>query len=351
MNLRKHFSARRIILLDFLLAVLAFMLIPHLGEWYARNIYPFPAYVFSLVASIVPFSLTEWIVVLAAVLFLALPFYNIHKGKRSLRHIAALQIELLLWMYVWFYIGWGINYSRDSFYSRADVVPANMDKSEFRSFLRTYTSQLNSTYVCFDDIDSDYVISQVKQIYCVVPDNYGLLKPADYQKPKRVSFNWLYSSVGVLGFMGPFACEGHLNSKLFPVQYPFVYAHELAHLLSVTSEAEANFWAYRVCIKSSDRRIRYSGYFGILPNVMRNARSLLSESEYNSWLKTVDSRILRQRVELQDFWSSQHSPLIAEVQDALFNALLKGNGISDGTKNYDQVLRMLISAEHSRYSF
>ena len=53
--------------------------------------------------------------------------------------------------------------------------------------------------------------------------------------------------VGVTGSMGPFFCEFTLNGDLLPANYPATYAHELAHLLGITSEAEANFYAYQVC--------------------------------------------------------------------------------------------------------
>ena len=53
-----------------------------------------------------------------------------------------------------------------------------------------------------------------------------------------------FSMVGVTGSMGPFFCEFTLNGDLLPPQYPATYAHELAHFLGITSEAEANFYAY-----------------------------------------------------------------------------------------------------------
>ena len=98
---------------------------------------------------------------------------------------------------------------------------------------------------------------EVKRIYRQVPGYFALTVPKDYQCPKQSLVNDLYSKVGVLGYMGPFFDESHLNHELLPVQYPFTYAHELSHLLGVSSEAEANFWAYQVCIRSADRYVRY----------------------------------------------------------------------------------------------
>ena len=80
--------------------------------------------------------------------------------------------------------------------------------------------------------------------------------------------------------MAPFFCEFTLNGDLLPHDYPATYAHELAHLLGITSEAEANFYAYQVCTRSSVPEIRFSGYYSVLGHVMGNARRLLPEEEY-----------------------------------------------------------------------
>ena len=53
---------------------------------------------------------------------------------------------------------------------------------------------------------------EIKEIYRQVPSMYGLALPQDYQHPKQVWFNPLYSGVGVLGYMGPFFAESQLNN-------------------------------------------------------------------------------------------------------------------------------------------
>ena len=50
----------------------------------------------------------------------------------------------------------------------------------------------------------------------------------------------LMSGVSVMGYIGPFFVEYNLNPQLLPVQYPATYAHEMAHVLGVSNEAEAN---------------------------------------------------------------------------------------------------------------
>ena len=92
------------------------------------------------------------------------------------------------------------------------------------------------------DVSQPDIEQKIKPVYAEVPDKYGLTRPESFQHPKQSFCNALYSGVGVLGYMGPFFDESHVNHELLPVQLPFTYAHELAHLLGVSSEAEANFW-------------------------------------------------------------------------------------------------------------
>lgn len=338
-------STRRLLLIACIVLELLVRYIPHWGEAYASNVYPALSAFLSWIASLVPFSLDEWIVVLTVVAMIAYPFYA--RRKTGWKAITLAELELVGWIYVWFYLGWGMNYYRDTLLTRAGVESSEVEKDVFCRFLSEYTDSLNATYTLTDSISKETIQTEVKTLYSDLPERYGLTRPRTYQRPKTVCFNWIYSSVGVLGYMGPFAAESQLNSQLQPVQYAFTYAHELAHLLSVSSEAEANYWAYTICRRSADRSTRYSAYFGILPNVMRNARNILSEQEYEQWTTTIDSHIITQRQQISAYWQSQFNPLLLSIQKTMFEALLKGNRIPSGHQNYDQVLNLIISLEYN----
>ena len=62
--------------------------------------------------------------------------------------------------------------------------------------------------------DPERMRQEIKEIYRQVPSMYGLALPQDYQHPKQVWFNPLYSGVGVLGYMGPFFAESQLNEEM-----------------------------------------------------------------------------------------------------------------------------------------
>lgn len=330
-----------------LFVLLAFVIISsvnvRVAEFYSMVIYPAVSYFLSSVSSVVPFSLDEWGILIMIIALLGLPFVMRLKYHKRWMSILSSETEIILWIYVWFYIGWGINYYRKSFYARMEVRPAIYDEKVFNDFIFHYRDSVNKYYCKIDTLNYAHVHKEIKSVYSSLSPSYGLAEPRSFQMPKELSFNSLYSGCGVLGFMGPFFSESHINGHVTPLEYPFTYAHELSHLLGISSEAEANFWAYQVCISSSDDEIKYSGYFGLFSYVLVNARRLLSEDDYKYWIATIRPEVKKQFDEKREYWSSLYSPMLGKIQSAIYEMYLKGNGISSGQKNYAEVIGLLLS--------
>ena len=312
------------------------------GEWYALHVYPAISLFLSRISSVFLFSFDECLVVCVGIVLLLFPIWRRRK-KEKWRLILLKECELLLWMYVWFYWGWGMTYFRADFFSRADVQPAVYDSACFKKFLYSYSDSLNKYYTAEPQASKKITERLIKDAYTQISVHYGLLSPRSFQHPKDPLFNTLYSRVGVLGFMGPFFSESHVNSELLPVEYPFTYAHELSHLLGVSSEAEANFWAYQVCIRCPYPYLRYSGYFGLLPYALVNARQLLEKSEFEAWIVTIRPEVFQNLRERNRYWDERYSRFLGSVQDKIYDFYLKKNKIVSGKKNYAEVISMVLS--------
>ena len=315
---------------------------PDCGEWYAREVYPLVSSLLSACVSRIPFSLEEWIVVIFLIALALVPLSGRKKGV-SWRRILRREAELLLIVWCWFYAGWGINYFRHDFFVRSGTERAEYRAETFGRFLHAYADSLNKTYTDRPLPSQDALEKELKAVFASVSPRFGLARPRPYQHPKQVVFNGLYSGVGVLGFMGPFFSESQLNEKLLPVEYPFTCAHEYSHLLGVSSEAEANFWAYQVCIRSRHPAVRYSGYFGLLPYVLSNARSLLDETAYAKLVASVRPEALDGLRMKYAHWDALYSPFIGSIQETLYSWYLKGNRIPSAQKNYAEVIGMILA--------
>lgn len=257
--------------------------------------------------------------------------------------------EYLLWIYVWFYLAWGLNYSQKNFYERTHIPYVAYTPDKFKEFVEEYIRHLNNSYVPITSIDKNRVCKEAVKGYKQISDTLGIHRPPyDSPRAKTMLFTPLISMVGVSGSMGPFFCEFTLNGDLPPSQYPATYTHELAHLLGITSEAEANFYAYEVCTRSQVESIRFSGYFSILSHVLGNARRLMTAEEYTELFNSIRPEIIELARSNQTYWMAKYSPLIGNIQNWIYDLYLKGNKIESGRKNYSEVIGLLISYHASR---
>ena len=320
--------------------------IPALATIYSQTIYPFISYVLSFFSGLFPFAIGDLFIFLSITGVIVYPFYARLRKKLPWKKILLRDGEYLLWIYVWFYLAWGLNYSQKNFYERTRIPYTAYTPDNFRSFTDSYIENLNSSYTDITSVEKELVCRESVRVYNQIGDSLGVHRPF-HQTPraKTMLFTPLISMVGVTGSMGPFFCEFTLNGDLLPSQYPATYAHELAHLLGITSEAEANFYAYQVCTRSQVQAIRFSGYLSVLPHVLNNARRLMAEEEYAQLFRRIRPEIIGLAKKNSEYWMKKYNPVIGRIQDRIYDLYLKGNKIESGRKNYSEVVGLLISYE------
>lgn len=314
------------------------------GEWYATSLYPYISTTLSLLVSWIPFSMTEILVVGTVILMIYVLIRNI-RHREKIWKIVIKEAEIVAWIMVWLYFGWGMNYFRESIYTRGNFTREAFDEVVFKQFMTDYADSLNRSYTS-ETVDMSAYGSDIKQRYSYVPDHYGLSKAKSWQHPKKLIFNRLYTAVGVGGYIGPFFGETHLNADLFPQQKPSSYAHELSHLLGISNEDEANFWAYQICRNSDIPAVKYSGYYSLLPYVLSNASRVLNEDEYKEYVLSIRPEVRQQLADQQNFWKSKYSRTLGKIQSVIYDSMLKANKIPSGTKNYNQVVELIIATEY-----
>ena len=338
-------KVRYIIFLILATFIIAARINVSVGEWYAIHLFPHISTVLSLQVSWISFSMTEVLVVSAVALMIYVLIRNIRRREKVWK-IFIKEAEIVAWIIVWFYCGWGINYFRESIYTRGDFKRQAFDEVVFKQFMNDYADSLNHSYTP-ETIDMSVYENDIKERYSSVPDHFGLSRAKSWQHPKKLLFNSLYTAVGVGGYIGPFFGETHLNADLFPQQQPSSYAHELSHLLGVSNEDEANFWAYQICRNSDIPAVKYSGYYSLLPYVLSNAARVLDDEEYKAYILSIRPEVKQQLVEQQEFWRSKYSRTLGNIQSVIYNSMLKVNKIPSGTKNYAQVIELIIAAQYS----
>lgn len=315
-----------------------------LADFYAAHCYPAISTMLSLAASAVPFSLEEIVVLGFVAAFISILVRSIRRKAGFLSWLGR-TARAAMWLVVWLNLGWACNYFRTPLYDRLGIEKASYDEQAFARFLTDYTEALNEAAGSAALLDKESLEAGIKDYYSTEVTAFGYTAFHKWQHVKAPLINRLYSAVGVLGFMGPFFCESQLNKELLEEQYPFTMAHELAHLAGVTSEAEANYWAYVYCRQSGSAEIRYSGHLALLPYISASAKANLSPDRYDEWKAGIDSKVIEDSARSSRYWNERRVGIIDKVQQWMMDRFLKSNGVAQGAGDYYGVVEMLMTMD------
>lgn len=381
-------------LIVLLLLVTLTKAIPGWGFIYTFSVYPHIGMVLSHLSGWIPFAIGDLFIALSIAWAILYPIYHLclrktlvrkgvfGRGKevRCLKKRAVLGrlAEYLLWVYAWFYLAWGLNYSQPNIFYRIGMMPAQVSKQTLWDFANRYVDSLNylseerrvkrEVFSCqrelslSDDL-SDRCMSQdlrdrtskmvLQGYYNLVksPNFMGINAPFNHHPhAKTMMFTPLSSMAGVTGSMGPFFCEFTLNGDVLPQDYPATYAHEFAHFLGVANEGEANFYSYLVCTASPDEAVRFSGYYHIFFHVLANVYDILGMKEGDALLKRINPKIIAMAKSDRRYWLSKRCRAIDAAQDFMFDLYLKGNNVKEGRKSYSGVILLILSWEKAQVS-
>ena len=230
---------RKLIIRYILLGVLLLLVwmtqsIPALGNLYSQTVYPVISRVLSFFSNLFPFAIGDLFIFGSITGVIVYPFYARIRKKLPWKRILLRDGEYLLWVYVWFYLAWGLNYSQPNFYQRTHIPYTAYTPEIFQEFVDDYIDSLNSSFVPVKGIHEEQVRDEAVKLYNQLSDSLGVHRPP-FPNPlvKTMVFTPFISMVGVTGSMGPFFCEFTLNGDLLPINYPATYTHELAHLLGI----------------------------------------------------------------------------------------------------------------------
>ena len=365
---------RHWLLLVLLLLVTLVKMIPLWGFIYTTRIYPIIGTLLSPISGFFPFAVGDIFIALSIAWVIFYPIYEIGLRKKLARRYFFLAAkkgcypkkkvvfgrvaEYLLWVYAWFYIAWGLNYSQPNIYDRTRMKPVKVSEAKFKAFAYQYADSLNALSISeksffSDSIADDGLKNRVRDAilkeYNKIGYKEGINAPFNqHPHAKTMLFTPLSSMSGVTGSMGPFFCEFTLNGDILPHDYPATYAHEFAHFLGVANEGEANFYSYIVCTASADKQVRFSGYYHIFFHVLNNVFDILGEKEGERFLKHIRPEIIQLAKSDRRYWLSKRCKALDAAQDIIFDFYLKGNHVAEGRKSYSGVIGLILAWEEKK---
>lgn len=278
------------------------------------------------------------------------------KSKRSSRQFIIYRfltgiIAVVCSFYIIFTFTCGLNYYRYSFIHYLDYDKYEPTQADLEEMIIYYGSKLdvekinlsNQLSYSFDKSAKESVIAMNE-----LAKAYPILGEVDYFQPKALVSSKFFSKAGIAGLFFPFTYESNINVAIPNYMIPATMTHELAHQAGFMSEDEANFIAYLACVKSNDTQIRYSGYFFAFTQSIVRLKKIDSKKANDLESRLSDS--VKTDLNLYRNYLKSQAGLIQTISLKMNNRYLKANNQSNGVKDYNQVVSLLLLDFHKNYA-
>ncbi len=308
---------------------------------YSQTLFPVIASVLSFLSKWVSFSVDDAFYVLLAV-FLVILIILVLLRKIKFGRFLLIIVQTLAIVYISFYWFWGFNYFRSGINDRLNIAKAKPDTIEFVKVFEDLIRKTNDSYCTFDSITYPEVDSLVEASY---KKNASFLKigyPQGTRKPKPITLSNFFAKASIAGYYGPFFSEVQVNDSLLAIEYPQVLAHEFAHQMGVTSEAEANFYSWLVCSESDSKPLQYSANISMLNYFLSQGKRLRN---FPDLVHQIRKPVIEDIRKVQKHWERMRNENIDKVAGKVNDVYLKTNKIEKGIEDYFGVVQFVMDFE------
>ena len=354
---------KNVIILWILIAFLNIIawLFPMFCDFYTSYIMPIWVNIYGRLMGVVPFSVGEWMIILAvlyvlsslviAIVWIVLrkhPKYNTFAKKYSNIFVSVFTIVCLIMT-----LNCTILYHCTPLYSDNSNKEYSIEELEkVRNHIvlqcNYYSERVERDeqgYVVYDG----NIMQEAKQALHNISYDYPKLK-GYYPNIKPLAFSSLFSQAYTGGYYFPFSLEANYNNKMYICNLPDTYCHEFAHLHGYIYEDEANFLSFRACIESKNDFFIYCGYLSVLNYVENEYWSRVDFKEaFSRKLPIVNEKVIKDNIFLkEETWNSIEenalfsTQTVHDISDGFMNGSLKMNGVKDGAESYRRVVALLL---------
>ena len=298
-----------------------------------------------------PFSLGDILYALAGGMLLLNLISFIKKIVRKEISVAFLKYKLkrtiviILSIYIYFNISWGLNYNRLGIAYQLKLQPQQYSVEDLKVITDVLIVKVNTQRSFYPD--SIIRIPAYRKLYGQSVETYKETKKQfpflsyEYRSIKKSNYGRLGNYLGFLGYYNPFTGEAQLNLTIPRFVIPFVTCHEMAHQLGYASESEANFVGYLAAVHSTNPLYHYSAYFDMLQyaNIELARRDTMAARLNVQRLSKHVKGDMRQVIEFDKKTKNVLEPVIAKFYDFY----LKANQQEKGVRSYNEVVGWMIA--------
>lgn len=307
-------------------------------RYYSTGIYPIIASTLSFLSSKVGFSIGDLFYLFLIVFFIVGIILLFIKKIRILTFLLRF-FQIICIVYASFYFFWGFNYYRESAHARLSVNKTEANDSTFIKTFEYIINKTNESYSPTAHFNFDTLDSTLEASYQNNAEFLQLKYPSGTRRIKNISFSDFFAKATILGYYGPFFNETHINKHLTKWDIPVVSAHEKSHQFGITSEAEAGFYGWFVCVHSNDQFIEYSGWLYALDYFIYQSKDL---SNRKKWIQKIRPEIIADIKAQNKHWRQWRNASIDKAASKVNDAYLKTNNVEKGIQDYNGVVQLIV---------
>ena len=321
-------------------------------ENYSNGLYPIISNILRSIFGWVPFSVGDlfYAFLVLVILFKTFQLIKYIFKKRVNRQylLSGLKqvIFFFLFVYVFFYGLWGLNYSRKGIAYQLNLEIKTYSAADVDTLTGLLQEKLNfyANSVDLKQRDSfnkkKTLFEKATEAYLYADNTYPFLN-YDAQSIKPSIYSYLGNYFGFQGYYNPFSGEAQVNTTIPKFLEPFVSTHEVAHQLGYAKENEANFVAFLACKSYPNNIYRYSLYFDMYLYAITelDRRDSVLATGYRDKLHP---QAIKDIDEYRDFlkrYRNQVEPVISWIYDGY----LQANDQPEGKKTYNMVMAYLVA--------
>lgn len=318
---------------------------------YAIGFYPKLSSTLRIFFGWLPFSLGDvlYSVVAISVLwqlgkFAVLLFHKTDSWRKKMAPLLTAG-TILLFVYVYFYLFWGLNYYRLGIEEQLGLKNDKFDKQQLVDLNLYLLAQVNNRKeICLQKKDT--VMSNDRMFLSALDGYQTLEKQFPFLRYKHASlkpslFGKIGNYIGFQGYYNPFTGEGQVNTAIPNFLQPYVVCHEMGHQIGYASESEANFVGFLAATNSNDTLMQYSSYLDMFLYAWGNLKAVDSVAA-----KQIGEQVhagIKRDLKTYRAFVNDHRTFISDWTDKLYDYYLKQNRQRKGIKSYGEVTGWLIA--------
>ncbi|MBN9385384.1 MAG: DUF3810 domain-containing protein [Chitinophagaceae bacterium] len=341
-----------IILIILAAGVKIFSLSPNAVEkYYSTGVYPLIARMQRLLFGWLPFSVGDIFYTLAGagllygLVRLVQRLIRRQAGRAYFKAVLGNTLFVLLLVYVYFNLSWGLNYDRRGIAHQLRLDVQAYSTGELDTLLRQVVTRLG-TEDSLAHLERATLVRN-STLFKGAIDCYKTLSSADVRfaypssSVKASLYGYLGDYLGFGGYYNPFTGEAQVNTTMPVFVQPYTTCHEIGHQLGYAKENEANFAGYLAARQSGDASFRYSVYFDLYLYAARELYfrdSLLLQPIKAQLSPSVKTDFK----ELQRFNRRYENPFEPVIR-RLYGGYLRANRQPQGMRTYNEVIAWLVA--------